>query len=141
MALLTDSDLREIGMFRFYPYSSASSGIVISDMTLRSKKPSLADGDGLSRSVDMGIELIKCVDFVVTRCRFEYFGNGAVSVLHEDNLARGLIYKNEFYHNAKGYDALGLGYGVVVYGLKIQDSARAILFLLKITYLIIIGIQ
>jgi hypothetical protein len=61
---------------------------------------------------------VKCIDFVITRCRFENFGNGAVSVLHEDNLASGLIYKCEFVHNCKGYDALGLGYGVVVYGVN-----------------------
>ncbi len=114
----TDASLNQVSMFRFNINSATSSGIVISDMTLKSKKPSLVNGDGLSRSVDMGIELIKCVDFVVTRCRFEFFGNGAVSVLHDDNLARGLVYKNEFVHNAKGYDALGLGYGVVVYGVN-----------------------
>jgi hypothetical protein len=104
------------GMFRFSINSSTSSGIVVSDLTLKSKKPSLVDGDGLSVASDIGIEMVKCIDFVITRCRFENFGNGAVSVLHDDNLAGGVIAKNEFVHNCKGYDALGLGYGVVVYG-------------------------
>jgi len=104
------------GMFRFNTNSSLASGIVVSDMTLKSKKPSLKNGDGLSVAADIGIEFSKCIGFIVTRCHFEYFGNGAVSVLHDDNLASGLIYGNEFIHNCKGYDALGLGYGVVVYG-------------------------
>jgi hypothetical protein len=108
------------GIFRFTINSTVSSGIVISDMTLKSKKPSLINGDGLSVASDIGIEMVKCIDFVITRCRFENFGNGAVSVLHEDNLASGLIYKCEFVHNCKGYDALGLGYGVVVYGVNSQ---------------------
>ena len=104
------------GMFRFNINSSVSSGIVVSDITFKSKKPSLVNGDGLSVAADIGVEMVKCIDFVVTRCHFEYFGNGAVSVLHDDNLASGLIYGCEFVHNCKGYDALGLGYGVVVYG-------------------------
>src|SRR4051812_5394535 len=104
------------GIFRYNINSSVSSGIVVSDLTLKSKKPSLATGDGLSVAADIGIEMSKCIDFIITRCHFEYFGNGAVSVLHDDNLASGLIYGNEFVHNCKGYDALGLGYGVVIYG-------------------------
>lgn len=106
------------GIIRYSINSTVSSGIVISDMTLKSKKPSMLNGDGLSIAGDIGLEIVKCMDFIVTRCRFENFGNGALSVLHEDNLASGLIYKNEFVHNAKGYDALGLGYGVVVYGVN-----------------------
>jgi hypothetical protein len=112
--LSNDGNWRAI--LRFSINSSTSSGIVVSDMTLKSKKPSLVDGDGLSLASDIGIEMVKCIDFVITRCRFENFGNGAVSVLHEDNLASGVIAKNEFVHNCKGYDALGLGYAVVVYG-------------------------
>jgi hypothetical protein len=104
------------GIFRYNINSSVSSGIIISGITFKSKKPSLKTGDGLSVAADIGIEMSKCIDFVITNCRFEYFGNGAVSVLHDDNIASGLIYKNEFVHNCKGYDALGLGYGVVVYG-------------------------
>ena len=115
---MTDASLAQVTMFRYNINSATSSGIVFSDMTLKSKKPSLKNGDGLSRATDMGVEFVKCMDFIVTRCRFEYFGNGAVSVIHEDNLASGVIYKNEFVHNAKGYDALGLGYGVVVYGIN-----------------------
>ena len=104
------------GMFRYTINSTVSSGIVVSDMTLKSKRPSMVNGDGLSVAADIGIEMSRCIDFVITRCHFEYFGNGAVSVLHDDNLASGLIYGCEFIHNCKGYDALGLGYGVVVYG-------------------------
>lgn len=104
------------GIFRFYINSNAKSGIVVSDITFKSKKPSAVDGDGLSRAADIGIEMVNCVDFVITRCRFENFGNGAISVMHDDSIVGGLINHNEFYHNVKGYDGLGLGYGVVVYG-------------------------
>ncbi|HSH67408.1 MAG TPA: hypothetical protein VLB84_16815, partial [Bacteroidia bacterium] len=114
--LSNDGNWRAI--LRFNINSSTPSGIVVSDMTLKSKRPSMVNGDGLSVAADIGIEMVKCIDFVITNCRFEYFGNGAVSVLHDDNLASGLIYKNEFFHNCKGYDALGLGYGVVVYGVN-----------------------
>jgi hypothetical protein len=104
------------GIFRFNINSNAKSGIVVSDITFKSKKPSIVAGDGLSVAADIGIEMVHCVDFVITRCRFENFGNGAVSVMHDDSIVGGLIFKNEFYHNCKGYDALGLGYGVVIYG-------------------------
>lgn len=105
------------GIFRFNINSTASSKIVVSDITFKSKKPSLVDGDGLSLAEDIGVEMVRCVDFVITRCRFENFGNGAVSIYHDDDLASGLIFKNEFVHNCKGYNALGLGYGVVIYGV------------------------
>ncbi|HSH67826.1 MAG TPA: T9SS type A sorting domain-containing protein, partial [Bacteroidia bacterium] len=110
------SNINWRGIFRFNINSSAKSGIVVSDITFKSKKPSVVDGDGLSLAADIGIEMVNCVDFVITRCRFENFGNGAVSIMHDDSIVGGLIFKNEFYHNVKGYDGLGLGYGVVVYG-------------------------
>jgi hypothetical protein len=104
------------GIFRFNINSTAKSGIVVSGITFKSKKPSIVAGDGLSLAADIGIEMVNCVDFVITRCRFENFGNGAISVMHDDSIVGGLILKNEFFHNVKGYDALGLGYGVVIYG-------------------------
>jgi hypothetical protein len=104
------------GIFRFNINSTLKSGIVVSDITFKSKKPSVVSGDGLSVAADIGIEMVNCVDFVITRCRFENFGNGAVSVMHDDSIVGGLIFKNEFYHNVKGYDGLGLGYGIVIYG-------------------------
>lgn len=104
------------GIFRFNINSTAKSGIVVSDITFKSKKPSMVSTDGLSLAADIGVEMVNCVDFVITRCRFENFGNGAVSIMHDDSIVGGLICKNEFYHNVKGADGLGLGYGVVVYG-------------------------
>ncbi|MGH2566447.1 MAG: right-handed parallel beta-helix repeat-containing protein, partial [Ginsengibacter sp.] len=73
-------------------------------------------GDGGSTAGSTGISMIQCVDFIIERCRFEYFGNAGVSVQHKDTLARGLIRKNEFYYNA----GAGLGYGVVIYGTSKQ---------------------
>jgi hypothetical protein len=104
------------GIFRFNINSSTRSGIIVSNITFKSKKPSTVAGDGLSLAADIGIEMVNCVDFVITKCRFENFGNGAVSIMHDDSIVGGLICKNEFFHNVKGVDALGLGYGVVIYG-------------------------
>jgi SprB repeat len=126
-----------IVIFRFNINSNTSSKIVVSDICFKSKKPSMnsivdrngTDSlalDGLSLAKDMGVEFVKCLDFVVTGCRFENFGNGAVSIQHDDSIVGGLIYKNEFVHNAKGSAALGLGYGVVVYGTNTKwiDNPR-----------------
>jgi hypothetical protein len=60
--------------------------------------------------------MINCVDFIITNCKFQYFGNGAVAIQHDDSLASGLIYKNQFIQNFKGSDAMGLGYGIVITG-------------------------
>ncbi len=103
-------------MFKYNINSTINSGVVVSDMTLKSKLPSKVNGDGLSLAKDIGIKMIRCKNFVITRCRFENFGNAAISVVHDDSIVGGLIFKNEFYHNVKGADGLGLGYGVVVYG-------------------------
>jgi hypothetical protein len=104
------------GIFRFNINSTSKSGVVVSDITFKSKKPSMVSTDGLSLAADIGVEMVNCVDFVITRCRFENFGNGAVSIMHDDSIVGGLINKCEFYHNVKGEDGLGLGYGVVIYG-------------------------
>jgi SprB repeat len=103
-------------ILQFNINSNVSSKIVVSGICFKSKKPSMVSGDGLSRAADIGIEFFNCLDFVVTGCRFENFGNGAISVRHDDSIVGGLIYKNQFVHNVKGADALGLGYGVVIYG-------------------------
>jgi len=109
--------------------STASSNIVISDIAFKSKRPSMdsnLDGngndvttnDGLSLAADCGVEMIKCKDFVIYNCRFENFGNGGVTVYHDDSIVGGLILKNEFIHNIKGTAGLGLGYGIVIYGMN-----------------------
>ncbi len=110
------SSLSWRGIFRFNINSNTKSGIIVSDITFKSKKPSMIDGDKLSRAADIGVEMVNCVDFVITRCRFENFGNAGVSIQHDDSIVGGLIFKNEFFHNVKGANGLGLGYGVVVYG-------------------------
>lgn len=113
------------GIFRFNINSTLKSGIVISDIGLKSKTPSLIKGDGLSVAEDIGIEIVNCIDFVITRCKFEYFGNGGVSITHDDSLVGGLICKNVFNHNVKGFDGLGLGYGVVIYGANKKWLTKA----------------
>jgi hypothetical protein len=103
--------------FFIFDLSQANpSNIHISDMTLRSKNPRRNEEAGGSMAPDFGIRMICCLDFVITRCHFENFGKAAISVQHEDSLARGVISRNEFYNNVKGPDGLGLGYGVLIYG-------------------------
>jgi hypothetical protein len=114
---MSDASLYNLAMINYNVNREAITvNCYISGITFKSKKPSMVNGDGLSKAVDIGIKFTKCNGFVVKNCRFENFGNGAVSILHGDSLVRGLVCKNEFIHNCKGYDALGLGYGVVVYG-------------------------
>lgn len=97
-------------MFNFDINDTASSYIVVSDITFKSKS------DSSSVALDFGIKMNKCVDFFITRCRFERFGRAAVYVKHTDTLAGGLISNNEFYHNSKGSDGLDWGYGIEIYG-------------------------
>jgi hypothetical protein len=103
-------------MFRFCPETSSPVPVTISDISFQSKRPSSKAGDKGSLAADIALEFIHCNDFTVTHCRFEYFGYAAISVIHNDSIARGLICKNQFYHNTKGADGLGLGYGIVVFG-------------------------
>ena len=87
-------------------------GIIVSDIEFRSKIPSDVgaptdtphQGQHLMVSLaeDYALKFNKCTDFIVTRCKFKYFGNAAVRVDHYDDTARGLIYKCDFYKNAKG---------------------------------------
>jgi hypothetical protein len=107
-------------MIHYNINSNVPSNIDVSLMTLRSQWPSISLGDGGSLASDIGIKFTNCVDFKVHNCRFMNFGNGAIDVRHRDYLARGLIYSNQFYHNAKGYDGLGLGYGVVIYAENLK---------------------
>jgi hypothetical protein len=120
---ISDSILQGSGWNSFFNItmnSTLSNKISISDLSIRSKKPSIIAGDGGSLAADFGIKIKECVDFVITRCRFENFGYAAVSVMHDDVIARGLINKNQFNHNSKGADGLGLGYAVLVYGTNTQ---------------------
>jgi hypothetical protein len=114
-SLLTNSSQWQ-GIFKFKMYTNAPCGMVVTGITFKSKKPSLVVGDGLSLAADFGIIMDHCYNFVVTACHFENFGYAAVEVFHDDSIVGGLINKNEFLHNAKGADALGLGYGVAVFG-------------------------
>lgn len=114
---ISDSQIESWGPIVKYNINSViNSKIVVSGIFFRSKYPSSVDTDSLSKAADIGIQMIKCVGFTIKNCNFKYFGNGAVSVLHDDSIAYGLIKQNSFIHNCKGRTALGLGYGVVIYG-------------------------
>lgn len=65
---------------------------------------------------DVGLRFNNCLDFVVMYNKFEHFGSSAVWVVHNDSIARGLISRNIFNDNERGYEGLGLGYAVSVYG-------------------------
>jgi hypothetical protein len=106
--------------------SDKNSGIDISGITFKSKIPSLigttttsppiAPSDGYSLAGDAGVKIVSAINFRIHHCRFENFGAGATYIVHRNYIASGLIDHNEYYHNAKGKDGLGLGYGCVVYG-------------------------
>lgn len=114
---VSDSILTSWGpMFSFDINSEIKNNLTISGITFKSKRPLKIAGDGGSLAADAGIMINRCVGFEIVNCRFENFGNGAIIVSHDDSILQGWIHNNEFYHNMKGLDGLGLGYGVVVYG-------------------------
>jgi hypothetical protein len=102
--------------FNFDINNSASCNIIVSDLCMKSKTPSVVDGDGNSLAPDFGIKWLNCIGFTVTRCRFENFGYAAISVQHTDSIARGLIFKNDFFNNVKSHNGLELGYGILIVG-------------------------
>ena len=56
------------------------------------RHPPVAATDGGSLAADIGINIIKSVDWQITRCRFGYFGNGALYlIVIGDSVSRGLI--------------------------------------------------
>ncbi len=91
------------------------SGIVVKAIIFKSKYPSFSPLDGGSVAVDMALKFIFVNGFVVRDCQFHYFGEAGVEVTHRDDYASGLVAYN-YFNQCKGYDGLGLGYGVVVYG-------------------------
>jgi hypothetical protein len=103
-------------LFRFAIQREEFSHILISDICFQGKHPCVHTGDGGSLAPDIGLEFIRCLGFTVTHCRFENFGNAAISVTHSDRKVNGLISKNQFYHNVKGPEGLGLGYGIAIFG-------------------------
>jgi hypothetical protein len=106
-------------MLEFRCYSDEPSHITLTDIYFKGKNPSLIPGDGGSTVNDYGVQFRHCADFIVARNKFEHFGFAAVSVLHRDSLARGLIAENEFHQNLNiepDSDHFNLGYGVVIYG-------------------------
>ncbi len=114
-----DEDLTSKYMFCYEGKSENPSHVIISDLTLKSKKPADMNNLNGSLTTDFGIRLSKVVDFIVTNCRFENFGYAALMIYHKDKVARGLIYNNQFYHNFKG-NGLGLGYGVCIYAENLE---------------------
>jgi hypothetical protein len=104
------------GILNFNIGSNQSSNIQVTGICFKSKQPSITSTDGLSLACDIGIKMVQCVDFIISDCSFQYFGNAAIYVIHDDSIVGGLIQRNQFYHNAKGADALGEGYGVAIFG-------------------------
>jgi hypothetical protein len=104
------------GILNFNILSNQSSNIQVTGICFKSKLPCVTLGDGLSRASDIGIKMVQCLNFIISDCRFQYFGSAAVYVIHDDSIVGGLIQRCQFYHNAKGPDALGEGYGVAVFG-------------------------
>lgn len=104
-------------MIKYNINSDFPCGITFSGITLKSKIPSANNGaDGFSMVADRGLGFLNAVDFRVSDCGFENFGDGGLEIRHRDYLARGLVYDCDFTHNVKGATGLGLGYGITVYG-------------------------
>jgi len=105
----TDASLYASSMLTFDINSDSPCGIVISDLTLRSKDYNTGN------ALDRGIRINYAVDFVIKNCRFENFGDAGVQVYHKDAISRGLIYNCQFSHIYR--PAIGnYGYGVDIYG-------------------------
>ncbi len=102
-------------MFVYNSNVQTSSGVKVSGITFKSKTPSITPNDGGSTCADYLLKFINCTDFIVKNCNFYNFGNAGIFVEHYDYISRGLIYNCSFNY-CKGYDGLGLGYGIVVAG-------------------------
>lgn len=113
---ISDASINYIPMIAFNINKDISCNIVVQGIYFKSKIPSLITGDGKSLTKDIGIQFKNAVDFVIRNCKFENFGNAGVLIIHKDQLARGLICENVFFHNYKAYDGQGYGYGIAVYG-------------------------
>lgn len=111
-----ERDLLFKSMINYEVWSDVPSNVVISDFTLKGKMPSIKDGDGKSTVRDIGLAIHGVVDFVVSRCRFENFGECGIQVVHKNQLASGLIFNCDFYRNCKGENGQGTGYGIHVRG-------------------------
>ena len=114
---ISDATLEGWGsMFIFNINSDRNSKVSISKITFKGQIPSVVTGDGGSMAKDIGVKIVNAVDFVVHNCKFYGFGDTGLQIRHKDYLARGLIFKCQFYNNSKGTLGLGLGYGLCIYG-------------------------
>lgn len=122
----SDATLDGTAMIQFTCADQTDCGITIDGIHFKSKIPTFTGAttsdppepslDGYSLAADQALRFIKCVNFTVSNCKFSYFGESAVKVKIWDNNARGLFYNVEFFRNAKGWDGLGSGYAVGIYG-------------------------
>lgn len=114
---ISDATLEGWGpMFLFNINSDRNSKVSISKITFKGQIPSVVTGDGGSMAADIGVKIVNAVDFVVHNCKFYGFGDTGLQIRHKDYLARGLVFKCQFYNNSKGTLGLGLGYGLCIYG-------------------------
>jgi parallel beta-helix repeat protein len=112
---MLDADLYFKYFFYWNTGSDASSNVVVSGITFKSKLPADWTDQNGSLAIDAALNLWNLVDFVVTDCSFENFGFAAINVEHKNDLARGVICNNQFYHNYKGSHH-GYGFGVCISG-------------------------
>lgn len=114
---ISDATLASWGpMIIFNINDKKKSGITVSKITFKGQIPEIVSGDGGSLAADIGLKIVNATDFVVHDCKFMYFGDSGLQIRHYDDLARGLIFKSQFYRNCKSSTGLGLGYGIVIYG-------------------------
>ena len=103
----------------------------------------MVNGDGLSLAADIGIEMVNCIDFVITRCKIENFSKLVYPFTMMMKKASGLIHNNEFNHNYKDYTGW-IWVMVLLYMVPIKkwindlNLVHQTLYLLRIIPLIII---
>jgi hypothetical protein len=110
---LSDDEIQWKPMLKIILSDDKPCGIVISGIHFKSKPYTE------STAIDHGLEISNAVDIVIHDCKFENFGECGIYLFHKENIARGLIYNCEFYHNFKGN---GQGYG---YGIQIDALAKS----------------
>lgn len=111
--LIDDSQL-SLPIIKFNINSTAKSNILIAGISFSGKILNVDYTQSLAP--DCGLEMVNAYGFHITDCIFKNFGNAGLLIRHDDSLVSGLVDFCKFEHNAKGEDALGLGYGVAVYG-------------------------
>lgn len=114
-AALSDASILSKPIITMNINSRVPCGVEVYGIEFRSKSPY-----GESAAQDIGLKIVNCVGVKVHDCKFSFFGESGLEVRHYDDIPKGLIYNNIFFHNVKTSTGLGYGYGIVVYGESVK---------------------